>query len=479
MRFPIFRRARSATAALLLLCAGAAPATPTASTAADDAAKYRQWIAQMKQDPRGPFTAIKWFCRDGRVLPPKDYACAGKGEGWQHGEWSARTRQLRASGFKIATLLAGLDAAQAVAAPDFADTYAQLLVEKFLIAADDGWILRRAQFYRGAIQEEDEREAARALLTALAGQADWIGHRYPALRAGVRLLPHGADTASAQKVRNMAAALADRDPAFSPLRVKIHGSPESADAARVRTYAAKTADPDLKRRSEALAAEIDRVYAPRSLVDVLAEAEKAVASAPALQRLLRESRAAYARDASAAHRYRVTAQLLAGLRDALPAVTSPTTRLRALDLSLAVEAENFRASSEIRSASAGATRADAVSLLGAAAHAAYGTGMINPRQRAELDKAFRRLAADELPLADYLRELRHLGLVPGWATQGLRLHFGEAMAKLGEIEPLAELFIQDQLRGSPLLFYSQLLDSLSRDANRLAGVQTGKHQINL
>ena len=45
------------------------------------------------------------------------------------------------------------------------------------------------------------------------------------------------------------------------------------------------------------------------------------------------------------------------------------------------------------------------------------------------------------------------------------------MEKLDEIEPLAELFIQDQLRGSPLLFYSQVLDGLTRDANRLAGVQ--------
>ena len=110
-------------------------------------------------------------------------------------------------------------------------------------------------------------------------------------------------------------------------------------------------------------------------------------------------------------------------------------------------------------------------LLAAGAEAAYGTGAINGRERAELRKSFARLAADEIPLGDYLRELRYLGLVPGWGTQGLRLHFSEAMEKLGEIEPLAELFIQDQLRGSPLLFYSQVLDDLSRDANRLAGAQ--------
>ena len=80
------------------------------------------------------------------------------------------------------------------------------------------------------------------------------------------------------------------------------------------------------------------------------------------------------------------------------------------------------------------------------------------------------LAPDDLPLAAYQRELNYLGRVPGWGTQALRMPFYESMEKLAEIEPLAMLFIQDQLRGSPLLFFSQALDGLSRDANRLAGV---------
>ena len=48
------------------------------------------------------------------------------------------------------------------------------------------------------------------------------------------------------------------------------------------------------------------------------------------------------------------------------------------------------------------------------------------------------------------------------------------MGKFATIEPLAHLFIQDQLRGSPLFFYSSVLDTLLRDANRLAGV---RHQL--
>jgi Pyruvate phosphate dikinase, AMP/ATP-binding domain len=462
-------RTPSRRAAMLLLAGAALLAAGVA--AAQHQAEYRRWIAEMKETERGPFAAIKWFCKDGRVLGPQDYACAAKGDGWQHGEWSDRTKRLRSDGYRVATLLAGVDAAKAVAAPDFPDVYAQLLIERFLLAADTGWILRKAQFYRGAIQEEDEREGARSLLIAMAARDEWIGRRYAALRAGVRLLPHGADSASAQKVRNVAAALADRDPAFQPLRIKIHNSMDSADAASVRAYATRAGDAAFKQQAEALATEIDRLYAPRPLGEVLETGAGALPAAPWLQKLLSDAREEYAVRGGPGYRYAVTAKLLAGLRDALPKVQSPAARLRVLDLSLAVEAENFGAAADARSAIATAPRGSVAAVLGAAAEAAYGTGMINARERAELRRTFAALSVERIVLADYLRELRYLALVPGWGAQSLRFEFGEAMDKLGEIEPLAGLFIQDQLRGSPLLFYSQALDALSRDANRLAGVR--------
>ena len=52
---------------------------------------------------------------------------------------------------------------------------------------------------------------------------------------------------------------------------------------------------------------------------------------------------------------------------------------------------------------------------------------------------------DSLPLARYLAELRTVALLPGWGSQALRMHFGEAMEKFAAIEPLADQFIQDQL----------------------------------
>ena len=432
---------------------------------------YRRWIVEMKESERGPFSSIRWFCKDGRILGPRDHACSDKGEGWQHGEWSDRARRLRSEGYRVATLLAGIDTTRAVAAPDFPDVYAQLLIERFLVVDDGGWILRRAQFYRGAIQEEDEREGARNLLIAMAAREEWIGRRYVALRTGVRLLPHGLDSPSAQKVRNLAAAVAERDPGFQSLRIKIHNSMDVSDAASVRAYASKTRDPEIKQQAEILASEIDRLYAPRPLGNLLATDARAFSGAPWLQKMLREAREDYAAHGDAAYRYAVSAKLLAGLRDALPKLQSPAARLRLLDLSLAVEAENFRMASDARSDIAKAHRGSLVAALGAAAEAAYGTGAINARERAQLRRPFAALSIERMEIADYLRDLRYLALVPGWGTQSLRLEFSEAMEKLGEIEPLAGLFIQDQLRGGPLLFYSGVLDALLRDANRLVGAR--------
>jgi len=463
-------------AGLLLSFLSVLVSLPTAALAAEapaasgNAQPYRQWIIDMKAAPRGPFSQLRWFCNDGRVLPPKPYECGEQG-GYQHGDWSTQTKELRANGYKVANLLAGNDAQALIDQPDFIDSYNQLLIEKYLIAVDDGWILHRALFYRGAIQDEDEVEGGRNLLIALCGDPEWIGLRFPALRIGVSLLPHGKRTASVQKVRQLSASLSDQDESFKRLRGKIHGTPEAADARRVRDYAAGVSDTELKAKYLELADEIDNVYLAVPLPELLEADAKRYSAAPWLQQLLREAASAYTRDADAANHYHATASLLVELRDALPRIKMASARLSVLDLSLVVEAENFRASAELREQLPRASRQQRIEWLHAAIDAAYGTGVINQRGRRELQQSLTSLDHQEVTLGVYLKAIRYLGRVPGWGTQALRFQFYESMQKLAEIEPLSLRFIQDQLRGSPLLFYSQVIDSLQRDANRLAGVR--------
>ena len=446
-------------------------AVPVDPFAADGSlAEYRGWIEDMKVSERGPFEHIRWFCNDGTVLPPEAYACEPHGGGHQHGEWSDRTKTLRGEGFWVANLLAGVDAEKLLADPQFAGRYAQMLIERYLVSADDGWILRGALFYRGAIQEEDEREGARALLTAMASRQEWIGPRYVALRAGVRMLPHGKDTASVQKLRQMSASLSDRDAGFKPLRARIHGAPGAEDAGRVRSYAAAL-DASKRQPYLDLADEIDRVYQAAPLDQDLSALADRYTAAPWLQQLLNAAADAWRAEDTPANRFAVSSQLLADLRDALPRIQSAGARLEVLDLNLRAEAEHFRAASELRLGIDSATRAQRARFLQTAGQAAYGTGLVNARLLGELNEALDAIGASPIGLDLYLEELGYLGRVPGWGTQILRMHFFESMEKLAGIEPLAMLFIQDQLRGSPLLFFSHVLDGLSRDASHLAGVE--------
>jgi hypothetical protein len=443
----------------------------SAHSAADNSeSDFHAWIEAMKTSERGPFERIRWFCNDGSVLPPTAYACQPHGGGHQHGEWSARTRELRDSGYLVANVLAGLDADEFLGGEGAPDAFAQMLIERFLISADDGWIFRRALFYRGAIQEEDEREGARRLLTEMASRQEWIGPRYTALRTGARMLPHGKDSASVQKVRQMSASLSDRDEGFRPLRAKIHGAPGADDADRVRAYAAGLPEAQRQPFLE-LAEEIDRVYQAAPLDQDLTALAAKFTAAPWLRELLNTAAADWRQDFSAANRFAVSGRLLADLRDALPRIYSAGARLEMLDLNLRVEGENFRAASELRQAMASATRAQRLEWMHTAGKAAYGAGLVNARLLGELQEALNALGVAQIGLDLYLEELGYLGRVPGWGTQALRMQFFESMEKLAEVEPLAMLFIQDQLRGSPLLFFSQVLDGLSRDASRLAGVE--------
>jgi len=454
-------------ALLLLLATIAASPTAPSKGASED---YRAWIEEMKASARGPFSRIRWYCKDGSILPPTPSACQPNGGGYQHGEWSQRATALRAQGFWVANVLAGVDAAAFVEDPRFPDAFAQILIEKFLVGADDGWIFRKAQFYRGALQDEDERDGARQILQAMLAKPEWVGYRFPALRVGARLLPHGRDTSSVQKVRDEAATLAGLDPAFGKLRAKIHGSPEAADAAAVRAYAEGSATADLRPRFDALAALIDGVYEGPPLADRLEQEGRALSRSPWLQQVLRDAARSLTTQSPPIARYAAAGALLRQLRDALPRL-DVRDRLRVLDLLLAIDAEAFKVSASLRELLPRMTRRERLDLLAFASDVAYGAGLVNARLHGEQKKAVARLSGAEASLGDYLVQLKHLALAPGWATQALRFHCQDAVDKLVEIEPKADLFIQDQLRGSALLFYSTVLDGLLRDATGIAGAR--------
>ncbi|MGE3771765.1 MAG: phosphoenolpyruvate synthase, partial [Gammaproteobacteria bacterium] len=334
----------------LVLACGA----PVFAAAAADNPEGRAAIEAMKAHPRGPFDQIRWFCKDGAVLMPTPSACKPHGGGHQHGQWSARTRELRADGYRIANFFADLDVDALLAADGTYAPLAQMLVERFLVEADDGWILRQARYYRGAFQEEDERRGARALLLTLAGRQEWVDFRYLLLRTTAGLVPHGPETASIKEVRQLAATLSDRDPAFKALRNKIHGRLARADAAAVDAYAASL--PEARRADYLrLAAQIRALF-DDDLGNGLDAALQAASKSPEVTAPLRALAEAWQAATDDAARLEVAARTLKELRDLVAGPAGASLRLALLDTSLLAESSWFTHAAGARGAADATTR---------------------------------------------------------------------------------------------------------------------------
>ncbi|MEN8166971.1 MAG: PEP/pyruvate-binding domain-containing protein [Pseudomonadota bacterium] len=421
----------------------------------------------MKQAPRGPFNRIRWFCADGEILPPKPHACLPHGGGVQHGEWTDQVKQLRTNGYYVANILAGIDVHAFLQSPNAKTILNQILIEQFLIQLDDGWIWRKARFYRGALQEEGERDGARRLLTGLLAEPEWLSRNFIALRTGANLLRHGTETLSASQVRERSSELANLDPGFKPLRNKIHVLPEAEDADRVRDYARGLGHAADARYTE-LADLIDRLYADHQVEEQLL---RLASGNPMIVKLARTGSARLQAAGTPQARFAASADLLAEIRRLISEPISPSLRLAMLDVSLALEASHFTAATELRGLMDSAPRRQQLDWLHSAVQASYGTGLISQRQREALDESMARLDGSRIDLHTYQTELNYLSLVTDWSQRQLDFSFGASMRHLADIEPKAGLFIHSQLRASALLFFAQVLDGLLQDANQLAGVR--------
>jgi hypothetical protein len=202
------------------------------------------------------------------------------------------------------------------------DIVKQMVLEQFLIEADDGWIFRRARYYRGALQTEDETRAGRELLLALVSDPDWRENQFMVLREAVRFIPHGREGAPITEMRQLSRTIAESDPDFETLRIKLHVHPEFADARQVQDYAARQGKPELAKDYAHLIKTIEQVF---KVQDIQKEIE-------ALAKRVKNTPLAKMRFLTASH-------LLAILRDGLANAGNASQKLAVLDASILIEGE--------------------------------------------------------------------------------------------------------------------------------------------
>ncbi|MDQ7074398.1 MAG: PEP/pyruvate-binding domain-containing protein [Gammaproteobacteria bacterium] len=456
----------------IALCASYAPLATAAPSNSEIDARHvaRSWIQEMKKARKGPFRRIRWYCNDGTILPPKPFACRKHGGGVQHGEWNKRTLALRGEGYYIANVLADLDVEKFPERKDALPLLKSILVEQFLREADDGWIFRRARFYRGALQAEDESGRSLELLNTLLGIPIWRHERFILLREAVRLLPYMGQSPLITQVRQMSSNLAAEDRGFTLLRNKIHAKPDSGDATRVRNYQQQKAPKDLHEDYNDLVAVLDELYQPGGFTTQLDNLAKMVKDS-AVKAALKASAKQLEGVNDPIEQLKLGGWLMLMIRETMDLMGSTKAMYNSLQTSRVLEQKVYVAGNVLLENLSKSNRSQRLKWMDHSLAALYGSGMLSKRQWAAARASLSRLQKKNLPLDVYKKELDYLQNVPAWVAQGLGFHFNDVVSHLADIEPLAYHYTQDRMRGSPLLFFAEVLDTLVKDLNQLAGLK--------
>jgi len=449
------------------------------------AGQFRGWVEQFKQAARGPFDGVQWFCKDGSVLPPKAYACREHGGGRQYGVWNQHALLMRDNGYLVANLFTLLKPQDYTGAHAQLENWKQILFEQYLLRADDGWVFRRARYYRGAIQAEVEQDSASKIILAMLADSRWLGdERYLLLRESVRLLPLAVEPLLAVKIRQAATDISEQDNGFHDLRVKIHSLPDGNDASRVRRYATESGAAALQPAYASLATDLDALYAPHTAIIQLKALVRESRNLK-FKRLMAETIDALRFAFEPAQALAETASRAQTIRDILVHKNNYTAynRLRLLRASLILEQEIYVRGNRLLEAleqkfdpaSMPASRTMRLDWLEQLGEGLYATGLLSERQwQAMRDELHALMHADVLSVAAYAGGLRYLSRMTQWCQRSLEFHFSATLKRWRTLTPMAQYYVPDRLRNSPLLPFTRILDTLVEDANQLSGM---KHTV--
>ncbi len=199
--------------------------------------QIKSMISSFKSNSKGPYVSINWYCKDGKVQGAHE-PCGDVG-GVQRATYSNQVKSLgENSHIFLGQILAATDQKAFLDEENYFSRMKQYQIEKYLRAIDDGWILRKAQYYRGAFQDEDEQNWGHDFFVEYLGDDNLLTQHFFLLREAAKDIPHSGDSNEAQEMRSISKKLAEEESSFTNLRIKIHGQPEISDIQSVKEYKA-------------------------------------------------------------------------------------------------------------------------------------------------------------------------------------------------------------------------------------------------
>ncbi len=423
--------------------------------------EIRTLVADFKEDPRGPFQGIRWFCPDGSVIGARE-RCAQPG-GIQHALPKDVTVRLQTrNGVYLGQILAGTPNDAFLDEKNFYARLKQYQIEQFLIGIDDGWILRKARFYRGAYQAEDEEAWGKQFLEWALTKDELVRTRFFMLREAARDIPHEAADNLVQRIRGVSREISDDYSAFLDIRVKIHGQPTASDTARVAAFRRqheRRLSSSLLAKMAQLEADLKQQYSVEQGAQLRAAAGKLSPTSEIATRV----RSADLDRMTPAARAGWIADLIISVREHIETPgTRGRERLRLVDVSLAAENLLFRTAGEWMPA----TPAQMLEKLSVLARAAAGSGLLENWEWSELQNQLRRPSGRaEITLDEFEALVESARRGVEWGIGTVTANFDDAVHVFASFEPLANGFLDDRMRSSVLL---SMGDAASRLGDELA-----------
>ena len=416
-------------------------------------------IRSYKADTRGPYKEIRWYCKDGTILPPQE-RCPEPG-GVQRARHKEEVYALsQSSHVFLGQILA------TTPFPDFWDTaynhsrMKQYQLERYLRAADNGWVLRKAQFYRGAFQAEDETSWGLGFYQWLLADDQAIEKNYFLLRQSLKDIPHHGDNNLTQDIRSVSKFISEEYPSFLDLRVKIHGQPEEADLNKVidfRDQHKPGLEKELLDQFDRLINDMTRLYAPVDLKSLNVYLDR-LPDNSGLKRIAGEGISAYSRSSTGQEKITELSHLLYNLRKGITGLEKAGQRLAVFDLSIALEHLLMRELSGLSPLDI----KDNLEILQALGTASAGCGYLELWEWEKVSPLLRIPGGKDLSLHDLMEFFETGRRITDWGIGMFRANYDEVLELYEGFEPLASGFLDDQIRSSVMLYFGITLDRLDK-----------------
>ena len=442
-------------------------------------------VDAFKSDIKGPYQQIMWFCPDGSKVPPQQ-RCPEKG-GLQRATYKDWVESLaKKNHVFLGQILATTDYSTFLNEENQYSRLKQYQIEKFLMAIDNGWILQKAKYYRGAFQDEDENEWGVKFLNWVLAEKKLELTNFYLLKQTFKNVPHKTENSNIQKVRALSLEIAESNPKFMNLRIKIHGQPEFSDLQQVKDFKYRNTiqlSEEANMKLDELIREMELLY-KLSDWQSLGSFVKLLGANSVQGKLLQSVLGELNNTTSAAQKIKLASELLLEVRKSILSATAKS-KFVLLDLSNRIEEIIFNELPKWEVL----TLSDLIEKNYYLSMAAAGCGFIELWEWDKISEQMKPVAQDEISLAHLNEYLINSRRIVEWSTSIILANYDDEIKTFEGFEPLVKGFTDDLIRSTILLQLGQSVGILGdfinekseltnkvfniKDQSRIRGINPG------